>query len=83
MKDLTIFTSLSVSLVLIAMGYLACNGDYKPTCDRNHLPLISQVIIWKQMYNRIFIFLTAILMFGVQQVNIRAFYKILYDKIPD
>jgi len=35
------------------------------------------------MYNRTFILLTAIFMFGVQQVNLRAFYKLLYGKISN
>ena len=35
------------------------------------------------MYDRTFILLTAIFMFGVQQVNLRAFYKQLYGKISN
>ncbi len=35
------------------------------------------------MYNRTFLLLTAIFMFGVQQVNLRAFYKQLYGKISN
>jgi hypothetical membrane protein len=35
------------------------------------------------MYNRTFILLTAVFMFGVQQANLRAFYKQLYGKISN
>jgi len=44
--------------------------------------MISDVIN-QEMYNRTFILLTAIFMFGVQQVNIRAFYKVLYGKVSN
>lgn len=44
--------------------------------------MISDVIN-QEMYNRIFILLTAIFMFGVQQVNIRAYFKKLYGIIPN
>jgi hypothetical protein len=35
------------------------------------------------MYNRTFILMTAVFMFGVQQVNLRAYYKQLYGKISN
>jgi hypothetical membrane protein len=35
------------------------------------------------MYNRVFILLTATFMFGVNQVNIRAFYKQLYGVVSN
>jgi hypothetical protein len=44
--------------------------------------MISDVIN-QEMYNRTFIFLTAIFMYGVQQTNLRAFYKMLYGKISN
>lgn len=44
--------------------------------------MVSDVIC-QEMYNRIFILLTAVFMFGVQQVNIRAFYKQLYGKVSN
>jgi hypothetical membrane protein len=44
--------------------------------------MISDVIV-QEMYNRTFILMTAVFMFGVQQVNIRAFYKQLYGKISN
>ena len=44
--------------------------------------MVSDVIV-QEMYNRIFILLTAIMMFGVQQVNIRAFYKKLYGIVSN
>jgi hypothetical protein len=42
--------------------------------------MISDVIV-QEMYDRTFLLLTAIFMFGVQQVNLRAYYKQLYGKI--
>ena len=44
--------------------------------------MISDVIN-QEMYKRTFILLTAIFMFGVQQVNLRAFYKLLYGKVSN
>ena len=44
--------------------------------------MISDVIC-QEMYNRTFILLTAIFMFGIQQSNLRAFYKQLYGKISN
>ena len=44
--------------------------------------MISDVIN-QEMYNRTFILMTAMFMFGVQQVNIRAFYLLLNGKIDD
>jgi type IV secretory pathway VirB2 component (pilin) len=65
------------------MLILSCNdgkGDYK--CTIQDWPMISDVIA-QEMYDRTFILLTAIFMFGVQQVNLRAFYKQLYGKISN
>ena len=42
--------------------------------------MISDVIN-QEMYNRTFILLTAVFMYGVQQTNLRAFYKMVYGKI--
>jgi|NOAtaT_7_FD_contig_41_811955_length_827_multi_1_in_0_out_0_1 hypothetical membrane protein len=44
--------------------------------------MISDVIN-QEMYTRIFILLTCVFMFSVQQANIRAYYKQLYGKIDD
>jgi len=44
--------------------------------------MISDVIA-QEMYDRTFLLLTAVFMFGVQQVNLRAFYKQLYGKISN
>jgi hypothetical membrane protein len=44
--------------------------------------MISDVIV-QEMYDRTFLLLTAIFMFGVQQVNLRAYYKQLYGKISN
>lgn len=61
----------------------SCNdgtGDY--VCTFQEWPMVSDVIA-QEMYNRIFILLTAIFMFAVQQVNLRAFYKRLFGKISN
>lgn len=80
---MTIFFSVFITAVLIIMLYLSCNdgkGDYK--CTIQEWPMISDVIR-QEMYDRTFLLLTAVFMFGVQQVNLRAFYKQLYGKISN
>ena len=44
--------------------------------------MISDIVV-QEMYDRTFLLLTAVFMFGVQQVNLRAFYKQLYGKISN
>lgn len=81
LRELTVLLSMGISATLLIMGYQACtDGTFE--CNMQTFPMISDVIISNEMYNRIFILLTTILMFGVQQVNIRAFYKKLYGIIP-
>lgn len=48
----------------------------------NDFPMVSTVIAL-HMYDRTFIILSTTMMFGVQQVNIRAFYKKLYGVVSD
>ena len=72
----------TISAFLVGMGYRACSiGEVK--CDREHIPYISKVLATNIMYDRIFLLLTIIMMFGVMQVNIRAYYKKLYGVISD
>ena len=83
MRNLTISGALSITVALLAILYASCNdgtGHYQCTYER--FPMVSDVIC-QEMYNRVFILLTAIFMFGVQQANIRAYYKKLYGKISD
>ncbi|CDW83236.1 UNKNOWN [Stylonychia lemnae] len=81
LRDQTIILSALISISLIVMGYFSChNNDFE--CDLHDFPMVSTVIALP-MYDRTFIILTTIMMFGVQQVNIRAFYKKLYGIIPD
>jgi len=82
LRDMTVILSLGMSATLLAMGYLSCT-DGTFVCNAQRFPMISDVIISKEMYNRVFLLMTTIIMFGVQQVNIRAFYKKLYGIIPD
>ena len=82
LRDMTVILSLGMSATLLVMGYLSCT-DGTFVCNTKTFPMISDVIIAKEMYNRTFLLMTTIIMFGVQQVNIRAFYKKLYGIIPD
>jgi Frag1/DRAM/Sfk1 family len=83
LKNMTILFALTITGALVAMLVASCNdgkGDY--ICTFKEWPMVSDVIV-QEMYNRTFILLTAIFMFGVQQVNLRAFYKQLYGKISN
>jgi hypothetical protein len=65
LKNFTIFFALAISVALIAMLIASCNdgtGDYK--CTFEDWPMVSDVIC-QEMYNRTFILLTAVFMFGV------------------
>lgn len=79
---MTVLISIGISATLLGMGYKTCT-DGTFTCTQDFFPCISDVIITNEMYDRIFLLLTTVMMFGVQQVNIRAFYKKLYGIIPD
>ena len=73
---------ISISVALLVMLAISChNGSVE--CSTHSFPMISTVIVITEMYDRIFLLLTTVLMFGVNQVNIRAFYKKLYGKISD
>ena len=80
---MTIFFAMLITITLTVMLILSCNdgkGDY--VCTFQEWPMISDVIV-QEMYNRTFILMTAIFMFGVQQANLRAFYKQLYGVISN
>lgn len=81
LRDMTVVCSSLISVSLLVMLYFSCNNhDFE--CTLTDFPMVSTVIALP-LYDRAFIILTTILMFGVQQVNIRAFYKKLYGLIPD
>jgi hypothetical protein len=83
LRNLTIVSGLAITVALLAILYFSCNdGTGRYECTYERFPMISDVIN-QEMYNRIFILLTAIFMFGVQQVNIRAYFKKLYGIIPN
>jgi hypothetical membrane protein len=83
LRNLTITCSVVISITLLLILYASCNdGTDRYVCTLEKWPMISDVIN-QEMYNRTFILLTAIFMFGVQQVNLRAFYKLLYGKISN
>lgn len=82
LRNLTVFFCLAISATLMAMCYTTCQeGTFN--CTLNEWPMISDVIVADELYNRIFIFLTAVMMFGVQQSNLRAYYKKLYGKVSN
>lgn len=81
LKALTLVFCIAISGSLLAMLYQSCSaGTFE--CDLTKFPMVSDVIA-QEMYNRTFILLTATLMFGVQQGNLRAFYKKLYGIISN
>jgi Frag1/DRAM/Sfk1 family len=81
LRNLTIVSALSITLALILILIASCNdGTGRYVCTIQKWPMISDVIN-QEMYNRTFILLTAIFMYGVQQVNLRAFYKMCYGKV--
>ena len=83
LRNLTLVSAMSVSVSLLVMLYFSCNdgtGEY--VCTYAEFPMISDVI-HQEMYDRTFLLITTIFMFGVQQVNIRAYFKKLYGLISD
>ncbi|TNV86768.1 hypothetical protein FGO68_gene16367 [Halteria grandinella] len=83
LRNLTIVSALSVSVSLLTMLYFSCNdgtGEY--VCTYEKFPMISDVI-HQEMYDRTFLLITTIFMYGVQQVNIRAYFKKLYGLVSD
>jgi len=80
---MTIVCALSITVALLLILYFSCNdGTGRYVCTYAKWPMISDVIC-QEMYNRTFILLTAVFMYGVQQTNLRAFYKMLYGKIDN
>jgi hypothetical protein len=83
LRSLTIFYAALISVTLVAILIASCNdGTGRYQCTFAEFPMISDVIC-QEMYNRIFILLTATYMFGVHQVNLRAFYKQLYGVVSN
>ena len=82
LKGLTLVIGVSISIALLLMLVVSCTSG-KVECSTHSFPMISYVIVINEMYDRIFLLLTTVLMFGVNQVNIRAFYRKLYGIIPD
>lgn len=63
LKTLTIVIGLAISVTLLAELYVTCS-DGTFVCTYDDFPMVSTVIAL-EMYDRIFILLTAIFMFGV------------------
>lgn len=82
LKQSTFWICTAMSVFIIGMGVRACSiGEV--TCNTSHFPMISRVLALNVMYNRVFLLLTIIMMFGVMQVNYRAYYKKLYGVVSD
>jgi hypothetical protein len=78
--------SLLVTGLLSYELYSACNHEdptLKKQCDNTAFPFVSEITINTIMNNRLFILTSTILTWGVNQQNIRAYYKMLYGKISD
>jgi len=82
LKDITILIGFGITISLILMLVVSCS-NHQVECTLSDFPMVSYVIALNSMYDRIFILLVTTLMYGVQQANIRAFYKKLYGIIPD
>ena len=81
LKNMTILIGFGISLALILMAVVSCYSG-AVECTLSDFPMVSYVIALNSMYDRIFILLVTTLMYGVQQANIRAFYKKLHGVIP-
>jgi hypothetical protein len=85
LRDLTIIGCAAISIGLVTMLYQTCtNGYLGDECDIPNwkLPMVSAVVCLP-IYDRIFCLLTAFFALGVHQVNIRAYFKVLYQVAPD
>ena len=88
LKDMSFLISVIVTGLLMYLLYTSCqNPDVIPNhqieCQAYNFPWVSEVVSQTNMSNRLFILSTTILMWGVNQQNIRAYYKMLYGKISD
>lgn len=45
--------------------------------------MVEEVLLFDEQANRIFLFVTTCFMWGVHQANIRAFYRTMYQIIPE
>lgn len=81
-KNLTYLGSIVITVALLGMLIETCSegGTGVLECSENSIPMISAVICIHP-YDRVFCILTIWFTLGVMQVNIRAMYKILYEKI--
>ena len=83
LKRLTIFFSATFTAMLLLILVASCNdGTGQYVCTLAQWPMVSDVIN-QEMYTRMFILMTAMFMFSVQQVNVRANYLMLNGKIDE
>ena len=78
-KNMTVIGAVAITVGLLYMLYEAC-VDGRETCNTQKIPMISAVICLHP-FDRIFCILSIWYTLGVMHVNVRAVYKILYDKI--
>ena len=73
---MTLFSSLALTAALLYFLYQSCSNQYVQ-CSPDLLPMISDTICLK-IYDRVFCILAIFFALGVQQTNVRAFYRVLY-----
>ena len=80
LRGLTLIGSITVTITLVIMLIKACNAGQVECTWRYDSPMVSDVICLP-MFDRIWCILTTFWALGVNQVNIRAFYKRLHGKV--
>jgi hypothetical protein len=73
LRDMTLFSCISITAALLYMLYQSCTNEYVD-CAYPVLPMISSVICLP-FYDRIFCLLSCFFMLACFQVDCRAFYK--------
>ena len=82
LRSFTLLIALFFMSALFIELYLSCTvlGDYH--CEYlATFPYISILIDTNKVYDRMFIFTSTLLMFGIIQENTRAYYSLLYGVI--
>ena len=81
LRDITVSLGLTLTACLLWWLYATCtDGTFQ--CNLHEFPMVSNVIGLK-MYDRWFLFLSSVLMFGANIANVRAFYKKLYGVVSN
>ena len=88
LKDMSFLISAVVTSLLMYLLYNSCQHpdkipNHQIECKSYNFPWVSEVVGQTLMTNRLFTLSTTILMWGVNQQNIRVYFKMLYGKIND